>query len=117
MKDIKVTKVNSNKNVAKKVVKLENVEKPIKTTVFTQKRLNYFPAILFGFMTTSVLCYVFLISSSIFYAVKTSQYEYKSEKINVTFASSLDVDNYLNKTPSDRISYINQSNSVAISLK
>ncbi len=115
MKDIKVAKkvikkvsINTDKIVAQKI---EN------KTLFTEKQLSYFPAILFGFMTTSILCYVFLISSSIFYAVKTSQYEYKSEKINVTFASSLDVDNYLNKIPSDRISYINQTNSVAISLK
>ena len=64
MKDIKVAKkvikkvsINTDKIVAQKI---EN------KTLFTEKQLSYFPAILFGFMTTSILCYVFLISSSIF---------------------------------------------------
>lgn len=100
MKDIKIVKskninLNSNKSV---------------------RKYNIFSAILFGFMTTSVMCYVFLISSSIFYAVEASQFEYKTEKIVGVIATSIDQKVDV-KVHTDRISYINQDSDTAITLK
>ena len=101
MKDIKVKKVSVNK-IAEKAEK---------------KQFDFVPAILFGLMTTSIICYIFLVSSSVFYAVKTSQYEYKAGQIAISAVNSLDTEEYVIKVSSDRVSYINQDNSIAISLK
>ncbi len=111
MKDIKVKKVSTNKTTERKNTVVST------TIVGTKRQFNSLPVILFGLMSTSILCYIFLVSSSIFYAVKTSQYEYKAGQIAGATVNSLNTEEYAVKVSSDRISYINKDNSVAISLK
>ncbi len=106
MKDIKIQKVKLNLNK-----KTEEV-----VEVSSKKTLDIFSVIFFGFMTTSVICYVFFISTSIFYAVKAGQYDYKTEKISNSYSLSL-VENVGIKTYSERISYIDTDSETAITLK
>ena len=111
MKDIKIKKKIQNKIPEKAVAVLE-------PEVFLVKRkTNVFPVILFGLMTTSILCYVFLVSSSIFYAVQTSQFEFQSQQVgNITTSSVINQES-IQKNDSNRISYINKDSDTSISLK
>jgi hypothetical protein len=111
MKDIKIKKVSTNKNLEKTAEPVVYVQKDV-----TKSNVSIFSIFLFGLMSTTALCYVFLISSSIYYAVQASQYQYQSQNI---LSSSLDLESSLDafSKNSDRISYINYDSETAITLK
>jgi uncharacterized membrane protein len=111
MKDIKIKNKKVNKIPEKTVVVYET--KP----VLVKKKTNVFPVILFGFMTTSILCYVFLVSSSIFYAVRTSQYEFQAGQVGNVISSAVISQSTIEKNDSARVSYINKDSDTSISLK
>lgn len=109
MKDIKINKKTPTKIPEKAVV--------LEPEIFLVKRkTKVLPVILFGLMTTSVMTYIFLISSSIFYAVKTSQYEFQTNHVENTILSS-NIDKEFLEHSSNRISYINKDSDTSISLK
>lgn len=122
MMDIKVKRaaqvLKSNETV-EKVDKLEVVETQTTTINKTVKRqYSLVSLISFVFMFVSISSYIFLISSSVFYAVKQSQYSYKIEKISsATSISTSEDDKVLNKNFRERISYINLDSDTSISLK
>jgi hypothetical protein len=107
MKDIKLKVQNTNPK--------QKIEIP-EMVHFEKKNLNVFSILSFGFMIGSLSCYIFFISSSIFYAVKTSQYEYKTEKIAAVTYSQIPEEISINQY-SDRISYIDIDQETAITLK
>ena len=107
MMDIKIKKVNTNNRI-EKVTEKEDIP---------ASNFSKISIFLFGFMIVSVVSYVSLVSSSIFYAVKTSQYAYKTQNIstlNNTQESYGELD--INEN-SSRISYINKDSDTSISLK
>jgi hypothetical protein len=72
---------------------------------------------LFAVMTMSMFFYIFMISSSVFYAVRQSQFTYKSDSL-IDVAANLNIGNeQLEKYSHDRISYINKDSDTSISLK
>jgi hypothetical protein len=113
MKDIKIKKASVNKIPENDVVK----ELEFKAVTVPKSKFNMLSVILFGLMTSSMICYVFMISSSIFYAVKTSQYEFRSENISVNILTgSLPYESKAINS-SERISYIDKDSDTSISLK
>ncbi len=114
MMDIKVNKViKTNKIVEKAVV-------PAKQDVGllpSKKKYNLLSSILFGFMTSSIALYIFMISSSVFYAVKMSQYTFKGGNITNSVSTSTIGEDIVSKGAADRISYINKDSDTSISLR
>lgn len=113
MMDIKANKLKINKKAEKVVVKeVENTD-----IVFQKKDYSIFSGVLFVFMTTLAMCYVFMVSSSVFYAVKAAQFTFQAENINNTFSNVSVAGDSLNKGVGDRISYINKDSDTSISLR
>lgn len=118
MRDIRINKkINTNKTPEKRVVQVQKYEPAEVEITSTKKSVSTFSVILFGFMTTSVICYIFMISASVFYSVKASQYDYKSESLTGTYLNEKLSDEFATKIISDRVSYINQDSDTSISLK
>lgn len=119
MMDIKYKNIRPVKKIEKSDTEIMNkvshfYNAPVSTSKAGSSKFSLF---LFGLMFLSMSFYVFMISSSIFYAVKTSQFAYKAENIS-SVAQSLNMgDEELNKYSKDRISYINTDSDTSISLK
>lgn len=114
MKDIRINKIKTNKNPEKKQ-EIEFYEE--KTESVMKKNSNIFSVFLFGLMSVSVVSYVFMISSSIFYAIERSQYEFKTKDISMITKDVYITDQLNRRTSSDKISYINTDSETSISLK
>ena len=112
MKDIKIKKINQNKNA-------EKVVEPVvhKTKENAKGNANIFSIFLFGLMTTTVFCYVFLVSSSIFYSVRANRYQFEIENANNVTISLESPYEMSSKHVKKSISYINQDSETSISLK
>ena len=122
MKDIKINKIKTNKNAETKTnisVRAADIENDtyLPTNSVSKKRISIFSASLFGLMTLSISCYIFMISSSVFYAVQKSQFEFKAESISGANRNSNIDDDAGAKIQTDRISYINTDLETSISLK
>lgn len=111
MKDIKIKKISTDKIP-------EVVETNVETTDFSVKK-NYstMSLILFGFMTVSMMGYVFMISTSVYYAVKINQFSSKEKSISFTSSSSIDATINNSKSDASRISYVNKDLDTSITLK
>lgn len=81
------------------------------------KKVNGLSIGMFTLMTLSLACYIFMISSSVFYAVKSSQYAFDGNNLPVGIVSHDMDQSFSNKQNSGRISYINKDSATSISLK
>jgi len=120
MIDIKINKTKTLKVASKAISSNKTAELYVPKRIFvTEDKKSVFniSTILFAFMSASVFCYVFLVSSSIFYAVKESQFAYKIESIENTTQSQFANEEIKITANTNRISYINKNADTAISLK
>lgn len=115
--DIKIKNVNKivEKKVERKAPEVVEIAQTFQS--IHKKTYSKFSTILFGFMSASVMCYIFMISSSIFYAVKMSQFTFKGENMTATVATSSETYELAVKSSTGRISYINKNSDTSISLK
>lgn len=117
MRDIKTKKIiNKSKESVEKSLPDTALFADYDTVAQPSKRASYFSIFSFGFMLSSLTCFIFLVSSSVFYAVRISQLEYKTAKISsndyISISDVVSIGEY-----SDRISYINETSDTAITLR
>lgn len=112
MKDIKIKK--SEQNI---ILTPNKIVEPVISVAIVPRNYSLMSTILFGFMSASIICYIFMISSSVYYAVKVNQYNFQKELV----ANSVAINNYVQEfeqpSKSDRISYINKDSDVSITLR
>lgn len=113
MRDIKQIK----KTKTEKYIFTEKSVEKTETTNLSKRDISIFSSVFFGLMTVSTFCYIFFVSSTVFYAVKTSKFSYQSENLVKTtyIVSAPTLENI--KTDSSRITYINLKEDTNISLK
>jgi hypothetical protein len=120
MKDIKIKKIKVNKieeKVEKLAPELVEEETQLEQAVLPKRRISIFSAASFAFMGATIIVYVFMISSSVFYAVKANQYNFKGDAISSTVLQNPLNQDLAAKANSSRISYINKDSDTSISLK
>lgn len=123
MRDIKINKTQNNIVKTNKIIE----RKATTPTLFkssgrvdmklSNNTKSVFSTILFAFTTMSIFCYIFLVSSSVYFAVKESQYAYKSENLDNIALVDMGIEELKMNTNSQRISYINKKADTAISMK
>lgn len=99
------------------VVETKVEAEPLVLEKVSTQKVSKFSVALFGFMSVSVIAYVFMISSSVFFAVKASQFAFNEENIGRSLTRVDVKDALANKDNTGRISYINRDSDTAISLK
>ena len=129
MLDIKVKKPVSMKTnkIPQKVNEFQmedtfEVEEAVVTLNNKVSKISIFSSILFVFMIGSISTYVFMVSSTVYFAVKESRFTYKSESFknsNLTILNSETIAEFgkADKNNDSKISYINIDPERNISLK
>jgi hypothetical protein len=117
MRDIKIKK--QVQTLAKPNKIAEPVVQEITTPVAlkSKREVSIYSAILFCFMSLSILCYISMISSSVFYAVEASQLTFNSKNISSTGNQDFSLSEAVTKNVGGRVSYVNKYSDTSISLK
>ena len=109
MKDIKINKVQ-------KMLKVNKIEEE-----FSKEKSSFFSYILLAFMSSSILVYIFFVTSTFYFAIEERQILLQKNSIVQNELTNIFEENKkfltTEKAKSQRISYINVSLISSISLK
>ena len=119
MKDIKVRNkvITSSERISESFFSDSNNVVEKKEVTKEKSKISVFSSVLFGTLILSTSAYVFLVCSSVFFAVRESKFNYRTETLSASInTKKIEVDG-LTKVDKNRVSYINLNSDTSLTIR